>query len=123
MSTKHIKIFVIALGALVILGAAFMVGTRAPKLDLFTKPYSVVYLQTGEIYIGKLSDFPRMKLSDSYFLQIVQDPKDPAKTTFRLSPTAETLWASPELFLNKDQVVFYGPIGPDSKIAQTLRQP
>ena len=121
MDKKNIKIFGIAVGALVIIGAAFLVGAQAPKWNLFRESYSVVYLQTGEIYIGKLSTFPQMKLTDSHLLQIKRDPDDAAKVTFQLTPTTETLWAAPILFLNKDQVVFYGQLGPDSKIAQSLR--
>lgn len=82
--------------------------------------YSVVYLTTGEVYVGKLCTFPRLTLTDSYILQISKDTTDPTKNNFQLNPIKEALWAPKKLYLNRDQVVFYGPLLPNSKIAQTL---
>jgi hypothetical protein len=82
--------------------------------------YSVVYLTTGEIYVGKLCTFPRMELKNGYFLTTVQDATDPKKTNFQLNSLSETFWSPKQLYLNRDQVVFYGPLLDTSKIAQTI---
>ncbi len=84
------------------------------------KEYSVVYLTTGEVYIGELSNFPTMKLKNGYLLAVGKDAADPQKTNFQLNPLSETLWAPKYLYLNKDQVSFYGPILKSSKVGQTL---
>ena len=87
-----------------------------------SQSYSVVYLSTGEIYIGKLSYFPkRFKLNDAYRLQAVKDPADETKTNFQLTPLDEALWSPKELYLNRDQIVFYGPIEESSKAGEALQ--
>lgn len=83
--------------------------------------YSVVYLATGEVYIGKLSFSPKMKLDVSYLLQVVKDAKDSSKSSFQLTPLAEAVWSPKELYLNPDQVIFYGPLKDDSKVAEAIR--
>jgi hypothetical protein len=82
--------------------------------------YSVVYLTTGEVYVGKLSVFPDLTLKDGYILQVNKDATDPAKNTFQLNPTNQALWATQVLHLVKENVVFYGSLMSNSKIAETL---
>jgi hypothetical protein len=82
--------------------------------------YSVVYLTTGEVYVGKLSVFPDLELRDSYILQVTKDATDPTKNNFQLQPVSQALWAPKVLHLIEKNVIFYGPILPTSKIAQTL---
>lgn len=82
--------------------------------------FSVVYLSTGEIYIGRLKTVPDLVLTDSYLLQVVKDTADPTKNSFRLSPIEDALWSPKELRIMEEQVVFYGPILPESKIAEAL---
>jgi len=48
------------------------------------KPYSVVYLKTGEIYIGKVSSFGDVVLKDGYIFQVTQDSADPEKKNFQI---------------------------------------
>ena len=85
--------------------------------------YSIVYLSTGEVYIGHLSTFPRLKLADGYIFQVVQDPADSKKSTFQLNPVKDALWAPQYLYLNPDQVLFSGPLSETSNIYQTLKNP
>ena len=82
--------------------------------------YSVVYLSTGEVYIGKLTTFPDMQLADGYVLQITKDPTDPTKSNLQLNPINQALWAPEVMHLNKQNIVFYGLLSPTSKAAQTL---
>ncbi len=81
---------------------------------------SVVYLSTGEVYIGKLSTFPQLKLTDIYLLQVTKDKNDPTKSNFQLTPIKKAIWAPKYLYLNKDQVIFYGPIKKSSRISEAL---
>ncbi len=85
------------------------------------KGYSVVYLSTGEVYVGKLSTFPTMQLDNGYVLGTAKDVTDPTKSNFQLNPLNEALWAPKHLYLNKDQVIFYGPIEGASKIGEALK--
>jgi hypothetical protein len=68
---------------------------------------SVVYLTTGEVYVGKLS-YPQMTLTDAYILQIGKD--ESGQNNFQLAPLSEALLAAarasikqrPDCFLRSD---------------------
>ncbi len=85
-----------------------------------TNQYSVVYLTTGEVYVGKLATFGDFKLRDAYILLVSQDPADKTKNNFQLNPIKDALWAPEYLNLVRKNVVFYGPLSPESNIAKTL---
>ncbi len=82
--------------------------------------YSVVYLVTGEVYVGKLKTFHGLELRDAYILLVTQDPADKTKNNFQLNPVAEALWAPEVMYLSRKNVVFHGPLLPESEIAKTL---
>jgi hypothetical protein len=82
--------------------------------------YSVVYLLTGEVYVGKLTTMPDLVLKDGYILQVTKDPADATKTNFQLNPVNQALWAPKEIHFVEKNVVFYGPLLPTSKIAETI---
>ena len=90
--------------------------------SLSKKTYSVVYLSSGEIYIGRLQRFPRWKLSDAYIFQSAKNSDDPAKNTFQLVPLKDALWAPKEIYLERDQIIFSGPLDENSRAAQALKQ-
>ncbi|MEA3453062.1 MAG: hypothetical protein U9Q96_01865 [Patescibacteria group bacterium] len=97
-----------------------------PKLNSSVDDWSIVYLSTGEIYIGKLSSFPSLKLTKAYILQVItteaSEQEGESQTNFQLTPLTDALWAPKELYLNKDQIVFYGPIEETSRVVETLRR-
>ncbi len=109
------NVVVIAIVVLVIVG----VGFWFQKVNK-DNGYSVVYLTTGEVYVGKLTTFPDFQLKNGYILQVTKDEKDPTKANFQLQPVDQALWAPEVLHINQKNVVFYGPILSTSKIAQTL---
>lgn len=115
MSKKNTILIVIVLVLIVLLGA------WAYKVKGGTE-YSIVYLTTGEVYIGRLTTFPDLQLKDSYIFLATKDPADASKNNFQLNPIKDALWAPKSLHLVKDNVIFYGPLISDSKIAQTLAQ-
>lgn len=104
-----------AIIVLVVVGVAFWVNKTGKD-----NGYSVVYLTTGEVYVGKLTAFPNLELTDSYVLQVTKDTIDPDKNNFQLAPTKDALWAPKSIRLIKDNVVFYGPLLATSKIAETI---
>ena len=110
---KLIKV-VVAVAVLVLIGIGVWYKTRGAE------DYSVVYLSTGEVYVGKLSTFPELRLKDAYILVVTQDPADKTKNNFQLNPIKEALWAPKYMRLVRENVVFYGPLLPESKIAKTL---
>jgi hypothetical protein len=116
------KILVLLLAFLVVVLALVLIITQLgdKTKTLKNNHYSVVYLTTGEVYVGELATFPRMQLKNGYLLATGQDPTDPKKTTFQLNPLSETIWSPKKIYLNREQVVFYGPLLETSRVAQTL---
>lgn len=124
--SRKIKIILLVLVLILVVGgsvtiAAFSVYKPDAIKGLFNKSYTVVYLDSGEIYVGRLSTFPRLTLNDAYILQIVPDEGDPTQTGFQLMPLSSTLWAPKTVHLNKDHIIFTAPVRDDSQVAQTLQ--
>ncbi|MEK7120231.1 MAG: hypothetical protein AAB824_01695 [Patescibacteria group bacterium] len=116
------KLFV-GLGVLILLVLVLVLGYMTfVKNNQSQKSYSVVYLTSGEVYVGQLSLFPKMSLSNVYLLQVAKDSKDASKNNFSLAPLKESLWSPNRVYLNRGQVIFYGKVGEGSKIAETLKQ-
>jgi hypothetical protein len=116
MSQNKFKIILIVLMVVLVI-AAFSCWWYNAK---HANDYSVVYITTGEVYVGKLSTFNGLTLKDSYILQVTKDATDPTKSNFQLNPVNQALWAPQSIHLIKDNVVFYGPLLPTSKIAETI---
>lgn len=109
--------------------AALLAFCVYSEMNMAKKPWSVIYLASGEIYVAKISHFPKLWISsDAYLLQVVKTPVETeegtqeTETNFQLTPVKEALWAPKKLYLNRDQIVFYGPISETSQIAETLRE-
>ena len=113
MSKKNVVVVIVVVVLVVGLGFWFK---KADK----DSAYSVVYLTTGEVYVGQLTTFPDLELKNAYILQVAKDEKDATKTNFQITPVSEALWAPESIHLVKDNVVFYGPLLSTSKIAQTI---
>ncbi len=113
MSKKNIIISVAVLLVIIILGFLHYKSIN-------TNQYNVVYMTTGEVYVGKLKTFPNFELSDGYILQTTKDATDPAKTNFQLNPINQAIWATPTMHLIEKNIVFYGPLLPTSKIVETI---
>ncbi|MBI3888606.1 hypothetical protein HY311_02335 [Candidatus Nomurabacteria bacterium] len=112
-SKKNIAIAVVVVLVVALLG---LLKYRA----MHPGAYSVVYMTTGEVYVGKLSTFPDLQMTDGYILQVTKDPANAAQNGFQLNPINQALWAPQVMHINRQSVVFYGPLLPTSKIAQTL---
>lgn len=119
MSQNKVKILVVLVIVLAI-GLVFVLFRQKLSNIFNNNDYSVVYLTSGEVYIGKLSTFPNFQLTDAYIFQATKDVTDPTKNNFQLNPIKDALWAPKSLRLVKDNVIFYGQLMFDSKIAETL---
>ena len=114
MYKNKMKTLIVGLVLLLIIAISFaFFGMR-------NKGYSVVYLSSGEVYVGKLSTFPHFTLTGGYLIQATIDPADQTKKTFQLNPISDAIWATKYLYLNRSQVVFHGPLEESSKIGETL---
>ena len=101
------------------LGFKFL-GSESPE---GASQYSAVYLVTGDIYYGKLSFFPRMKLRDVWFLQRGVDPQT-QQQQFGLAKLTTAFWGPVDkVYLNPDQVLFWTALRNDSQVAQAFKNP
>jgi len=91
------------------------------KVQQVDKSLSVIYLTTGEVYVGTLATFPRLSLSgDSYQFQMVPSQQGGSADSTRLIPLSDAPWAPKRLYLNRGQVVLYGPLSEESLIFKAL---
>ena len=121
MQNKNNMLVGLVVVLVVVAGLVFVKMRGAEDYDpIDSNGYSVVYLSTGEVYVGHLSTHRDFELKDSYILQVAKNVADPTKNDFQLQPISEALWAPQSLHINKKNVVFYGSILPTSKIGQAL---
>ena len=85
----------------------------------FEKPYWAVYLNTGDIYFGKLSHFPFLSLSDVWFFQRnandAQNPLSVAKFT-------NALWGPQDkIYLNEKNIIWKAKLKEDSQILNFIK--
>src|SRR3989344_1017589 len=102
----------------VVIVALFMVAFV--YLQWYRGNLSVIYLANGDLYVGKLTTFPRLTLHEGYQYQTAPDPKDPSKSISRLVPMSEASWAPVQVNLNKSQIIFYGPLQEKREIYKAI---
>ncbi len=103
---KLIVIFAVLLAA----SAALFV------LALWMPRYSVVYLQTGDIYFGKFGLLPFPAISDAWVLQ------RGTGGDVTLNPLSATIWKpAGEVYLNPKQIVFWATLDPSSAVMRAIK--
>jgi len=105
MNIKSLILFLVAIlvGVLLGLGLIYLVKHK--------KNYYAVFLNNGAIYFGKLSTFPKLKLTDAIFIQI--DNQGNAS----IQRFKDAFWMPKgEIYLNKYSVLFIAPISENSPL-------
>lgn len=115
---KAFKYLVVAAIALTI--TAFIVASLY-IWNITPRPYSTVILHNGEVYFGRLSYFPKLKLSDAYILQVVPDPNNPEQAVQQIVPLDLLRWSPEALVLNRDYVVSISEVSEESEVMQLIR--
>lgn len=96
-------------------------GIVCAILNRIPGKYALVYFPNGEIYVGQLSTFPRLKLSQPYILQVTKDANNPAGgNTFQLIPLKQTVWSTEDMYLSEDTYSFIAPLNEFSDVAQQM---
>lgn len=108
----------ILLVLVIVLAAALGAVLYWQKMGIEEK-YSAVYLNTGDIYFGKLSRFPRMTLRDVWFLQ-----KESEAQGFALSKFENAFWAPRDkMIFNEENVVWVTELAEDSEVVRAIKNP
>lgn len=85
-------------------------------------PYSAVYLETGDIYFGKLKSFPRLQMTEVWLVQKTASGENNAG--LNLVPLTSAFWGpADKINLNSDQVVFTTRLTKDSQVAKIIENP
>lgn len=105
----------VGIGIVVVIALVALVLWR---VDSARAPLSAVYLQTGELYFGKLSRFPRLTLKQVYLLQL---NRQNAQVPASIERFTSAFWGpSDTITLNNDQIVWIAPLDPDGELARLI---
>jgi hypothetical protein len=120
MNITHMSKINKALLGLVVILLVALAGVVYWQKGGFEEKYSAVYLNTGDIYFGKLSRFPRMTLRDVWFLQKGSDEKQ----GFGLSKFEKAFWGpEDEMVISGENVIWVTELKADSEVVKTIKNP
>ena len=116
--SKLNKILLIVVVVLII-ALAGVVYWQKFGLGIFERPYYAVYLDTGDIYFGRLNYFPRLSLTDVWFLRRnAQDSQNPLS----LSKFRDAFWGPEDrMELNYKNIVWMAKLKNDSEVIKVMR--
>lgn len=111
------KILLAAVIVLMVILAVLLYWQNFQKSD---SDYWAVYLLTGDIYIGKLSYFPRLHLSDVWFFQKTDD----AQNSLSLAKFNKVFWGPEDkLYLNEKQIIWKSKLSETSQVITYIKNP
>ncbi len=85
---------------------------------LFTSSWTAVYLQSGDLYFGRLIHFPHYGLTHVYLFQV---DKNSTQTPVSVQKFTKVFWGPQDfLSLNRNQVVWTTTLDPQGQLAKLL---
>lgn len=116
---------VIAMAATVFLNS----GAKTAETGINSSRYQAVFLVNGQIYFGKLTAFndASFKLTDIYYPQAQTTGEDEKTTDAQggiqlIKLGDEVHGPESEMFISKDQILYYENLKADSKVAELIKQ-
>jgi len=111
---KNINKILFGVTLVLLIVVLILVGLWYQKINS-TSSYSAVYLDTGDVYFGKLSYFPSLTLNHTWYLQRDQSQG------IALMDFSKAAW-KPEgkIKINRDRVVWISKISQDSPIISVM---
>ncbi len=102
-----ITIIVLVVAALIVWKVAFKSAT-----------YSAVFLRTGDLYFGELTQFPSFGLKHVYTLAVTGDQQTPIS----IQRFKNVFWGPQDwLKINRDEVVWVTKLDPAGQLAQLIK--
>jgi hypothetical protein len=114
MSRKKLMLVIVTALIIVLVGVYFLY--RGISLN----SYSVVYMSNQEVLVGRLVEFPRVRLFNPYLLDNSPSIDNPEENNFQLTPIGGSLWGANKLYINSEQVLFHSVVSEDSDIFKAL---
>lgn len=89
----------------------------------FDTPYQAILLSNGAVYYGKLSGYGTRHpvLTDVFYILTKTDAESKQVTNI-LVKRGKELHGPDRMYLSANQIVFVEPVGPDSKVAQLIKE-
>ncbi|MBI3638636.1 hypothetical protein HY227_02745 [Candidatus Wolfebacteria bacterium] len=118
MKNKILLIAVIVL--IIVFGVILFLKSGANFSGLFSgSSYWAVYMTTGDVYFGKLHYFPKLSLTDVWFLDRTSgDPQNPIK----VSEFNKAFWGPDgRLYLNEKNILWKVKMRPDSQVVEYIK--
>jgi hypothetical protein len=111
---NKLKNLIIFLGAILI---GILLGVSLIYLTKKKSNYYAVFLNNGAVYFGKLSTFPKLKLSDAIFFQVDQQ----GQASFQRFK--EAFWMPKgTIYLNQNSILFIAPLDENSPLVNLIEQ-
>ena len=107
----------------VLAALSLFLGCGGNDLD-FPTDYQAVFLDNGQVFFGKLSDpgSPYLMLREVFYVQTLVE-QDQKKKSANILVKRGSEWHSPEFMrINTKHVVVIEPVGPNSRVAQLIRE-
>ena len=119
MKNHLIKILWVIVGLLVIviilLSVRYGIGPFKKSVE-----YYAVSLVSGDLYFGKLSQWPSLTLSDVWFIQ--RDINATSTPALSLNKFTNVFWGPEDkIKLNRDNILMITKLRPDSQVVQTIK--
>jgi len=114
------KFFKIGLIVAIILLGVLVYISFVDKTKVIKNPYSAIFLNTGDMYFGKLSRFPKLTLSDIWFLQRSIDEEQGGFDLIKFSNAM--FGPKDKMEINKENVVWISKLRDDSEIVSFILQ-
>lgn len=142
---RRYRLLIIGLGVVVLIGVGWALSSLVPRNGVSAEPtgidntnYQAVFFTNGQVYFGKLALFNSgyMKLQDIYYLQSAsstdaskaEESTNPQSTTKNQGDVQliklgdEVHGPKDEMYLAKDQILFFENLKPNSKVAQSIAE-
>ncbi|MCR4328715.1 MAG: hypothetical protein NUV53_04370 [Patescibacteria group bacterium] len=121
MPKRFAILFVVVVIVLVLVGV-WMGSLISGSKQGGSSGYTAVFLVSGDVYFGKLSWFPKPKLTKAWFLQRGVDKENNPQVA--LAPFSSVFWGPEgDVYLNPKQILFWAPISATSEVAFAIDNP
>ena len=85
--------------------------------------YQAVQLISGEVYFGKLSFVPKLKLSQAAFVQTQEGESATSTPQTQLMPLSSLYFAPEnEMYLVEKQILWWANLQPESQLVKLLKE-
>lgn len=126
---KVLKVILLIIALCIVGASIFMMKDKIVSLFVKEKPYGAVFLTNGQVYFGKVTknNDKEIVLNDVYYLQVGAGAQAEAvnalsQTKFNLVKLGNELHGpTDELFINREQVIFYEYLREDSKVVSSIK--